>query len=98
MLTLETLKNMEPHRIIARGQVLDHHDDGVSIAGTGKWVRWVAKRGGIHDWAIYIQNPHYGELERDYPDVMARGDKLVGECNIKRLVPCDDEAFKMYRR
>ena len=107
MLTLEFLKQLPPHTIFAYGQVLDN-PLGCNMANTGKLMRWVAVRGGIHDWAIYCQNPHY--IDSQEPEVLAVGyggvwdwqkiaevgDKVTGEKNIRRLVECNDEAFKMY--
>ncbi len=51
---------------------------------------WVAVRGGIHDWAIYKEDPQTGV---GYPN----GSKLMDEDLIKKLVPADDEAMAMYR-
>ena len=58
----------------------------------GREMIWVAKRGYIHDWAIYITWKTNG---LDY--CISNGDKLFNPNVIRRLVPCDDEAFKMYR-
>lgn len=91
MLTLQTLKDMKPGQIIASGVMADV-PDGLYMAGTGRNLLWVAKRGGIHDWAIYC---HFQENGVDY--VISNGDKVTDEKHIKMLVPCDDEAFDMYR-
>lgn len=66
MLTLQNLKDMEPHTIIASGTGLIEHpwfndelENLVNEKGepdkNGKMVKvnWVAIRGGIYDWAIY---------------------------------------------
>ena len=90
MLTLQQLKDMEPGTIFAFGLTIDN-PSGINIAHTDKILRWVAKRGGIKDWAIYIGTGSSEEVARE-------GDKIFGEENIKRLVPCEDEAFKMYRK
>ena len=55
-------------------------------------IRWVAKRGLFHDWTIY-----YHRAEYSYEFVESNGDKVCTEENIKFLVPCDDEAYAMYR-
>ena len=107
-LTVDQLKQMEPRTIFAKGVFIDG-PEGVNMANTGKEVRWIAVRGGTHDWAIYSQNPHY--IDDFSPEVMAvgysgvwgwekikeEGDKVQGEDNIKKLVPCDDGAFDLYR-
>lgn len=106
-LTLKQLKEMKPG-IFAKGTFIDN-PEGCNMANTGKEVRWVAVRGDIEDWCIYSQNPYY--IDDFSPKVMAigysgiwdwqkiadEGDKISSENNIKKLVPCDEEAFKMYR-
>lgn len=73
---------------------------GVFAKGTGTYpelykdeVKWVATRGGIHDWAVY-----YHTSDKSDTFVKEQGDKAFTESVIKRLVPCDDEAWKMYRQ
>lgn len=90
MLTLQQLKDMEPG-IFASGVTTDDAE-GINMTRSGQELRWVATRGGIHDWAIYIHKASWSEQE-----VKDRGDKVTSEHNIKKLVPCDDEAFGMYR-
>ncbi len=92
MLTLQELKDMKPG-VFACGMTTND-EKGVYMTDTRKGdnMYWVAQRGGIHDWAIYI---HWVENGLDY--CRKHGDKVTGKDNIKKLVPCDDEAFKMYR-
>lgn len=52
MLTLQQLKDMEPGTIIARGEMLDI-PGGLDMNNSRESLRWIAVRGGIHDWAIY---------------------------------------------
>jgi len=82
MLTLEMLKEMAPDTVFAQGTVSEDSQP----------MHWFAQRGGIEDWAIC-----YGPI--DWPDgkVLSQGAKFFSEDKIKLLVPCDDEAFKMYR-
>jgi len=93
-LTIEKLKAMEPYTVFAKGITMDD-ERGVNICNTGKMIKWVAKRGQIHDWAIYTDNPH--DPQRDFQSVVDCGDKIIGKENIKKLVPCSKEAFDMYR-
>ena len=84
-LTLETLKTMEPGKVFATGVTQDprlYRDP----------VRWVAKRGRIHDWAIYY---HLETSSTQW--IESHGDKCYTREVIKDLVPCDEEALKMYR-
>ena len=91
MLTLQKLKEMKPHTIFLKGEIVDS-PDGINMENTGRQLRWVAVRGGIHDWAIYC---HLAEKDWDF--IRTQGNKVSGEENIKRLVSCDEEAFEMYR-
>jgi hypothetical protein len=93
ILTLKDLKDMSPG-IFAQGMVIDA-PGGCNVANTGEMIKWVAVRGRIHDWTIYTDNPY--SPQPDYEGVRSLGDKITGEENIKNLVPCDDEAFVMYR-
>jgi hypothetical protein len=62
------------------------------MCGTGRLLRWIAVRGFIHDWAIYV-----GIIENSNEKVRDFGDKVHNDNDIRRLVPCDDKAFEMYR-
>lgn len=90
-LTLMQLKDMEPHTIFDSG-IIEDGPDGINLANTGQQLRWVAVRGGMHDWTIYAHLSNWSEEM-----VKDMGDKVTGEYNIKKLVPCTDNAFKMYR-
>ena len=90
-LTLEKLKAMKPDTIFASGTEIDS-PKGISISNTGKQLRWIAVRGGIHDWAIYV---HFSDKPEDW--IRDYGDKIHMELNIRKCVDCDDEAYKMYR-
>jgi hypothetical protein len=91
MLTLQQLKDMEPDTIFATGETTDGYD-AVNMYGKGQELRWVATRGGIHDWAIYV-------APKDWTEEMVKsnGDKVHNRESVKKLVPCDDEALGMYR-
>ena len=58
----------------------------------GQVVKWVAKRGGIDDWAIYA-----GPLDWSWKQVLERGEKVMSEGCIKIFVDCTDEAYARYR-
>lgn len=112
-LTIKELKGMEPDKIFASGITLIEHpwfnDAKKTIEKDGKstLVKWIAIRGGIHDWAIYHSLD--ANLEKaDYLDgkehlkaskemIASCGAKLHNGDKIKKLVPCDEEAFGMYR-
>ena len=91
MLTVEMLKAMPAGTIFASGLTTDNAD-GLNMNNSGKFVKWVACRGGIHDWAIYCcLGVESNQYIKDF------GDKVHSERHIKNLVLCDKEAFKMYR-
>lgn len=89
-LTLQMLKDMKPG-MFAKGETIDS-PKGCNMTNSGAKLRWVASRGDIHDWAIYI-----GPASWNYFTVKDAGDKVMNERNIKALVDCDDDAFLMYR-
>jgi len=94
MLTKEKLDEMAPHTIFAKGMVTDN-PSGANMANTGNLMKWVAVRGGIHDWAIYLDNPY---MPQDtFESVADMGDKLHNRTYVERLVPCDAEALALYR-
>ena len=90
-LTLQALKDMPPKTIFDTGIMLDE-ESGLFMTGSGCWLRWVACRGGYHDWAIYC---HHSYHDKEW--IQRHGDKVHDEKHIKMLVNCDEESFKMYR-
>lgn len=88
ILTLALLKSMKPGEVF---RVVTTKYQTLYQTGDLE-LTFVCKRGGGLDWAIYGGLPTWG-LER----IKTNGDKVTGEGLIKSLVPCDDEAFKLYR-
>lgn len=85
-MTIQKLRSLAPHAEIARGECpLPELDLD--------YVKWVAVRGYILDWAIYL-SPY---KEDDYAKVSCYGAKLCNSKAIKRLVPCTAEAYRRYR-
>ena len=121
MLTIQQLKDMKPDTIFATGEGLIIHpwfndapqnlvNENGEQDTKGKFVKvkWVACRGGIHDWAIYHSldanlEPEdflggFTHLEATDEQIKRGGAKLRREEDIKDFVPCDNEAFAMYRQ
>ncbi len=94
MLTVQMLQDMPPETVFASGTI-ENSPDGLFMVNNniGKSLMWAAKRGRIHDWAIYC---YWANSGLDF--VLSNGDKIINESNIKKLVPCDSEALKMYRK
>jgi hypothetical protein len=85
MLTKKMLEEMPPDTIFTTGVV---NEPGLYAEP----VRWLAVRGGIADWAIY-----YHKEESSITYVRDYGDKCFTKEIIKKLVPCDEDAFQAYR-
>ena len=85
-LTVPQLKDMAPDTVFKSG--IGYYPKMFADSE----IKWVATRGGIHDWAIYF---HMWDKTDAY--VQKMGDKLRDENMIKQLVKCDDESFDMYR-
>lgn len=102
MLTLEDINNKSPG--IFRTGIEQIHNP---MTNDLVLVKFVAVRGEINDWAIYhsLSSNFTGVLGLDDKDtyilpdglIEKLGDKLRNVEDIKKLVPCDDEAFKQYR-
>ena len=93
MLTLSQLKAMPEGTVFATG-IVKNNPEGI-FATTDypdREIRWGAKRGNIHDWTIYY---YWADMPLYY--VIDSGDKLTSTQLIKKLVPCDEEAFNWYR-
>lgn len=93
MYTFKELQELPPHSIIATGEVINS-PEGVFMTDSdiGRTMRWVAKRGLIDDWAIYI---HWSEHDIDY--VKRHGLKVKMKHSIEKLVPCDEAMLERYR-
>jgi len=95
-LTLQMLKDMGPGTIFAKGEILNEELPTPMVSPSeypNLKLCWVAKRGGYWDWTIYM-----AKAEQGYEYAETNGDKTYSENNIRFLVPCDDEAFKMFRK
>jgi hypothetical protein len=104
MLTLQQLKDMAPDTIFASGiTMIDHPWYGLGSYPEKVEVKWVAVRGGIHDWAIYHSfdtnlSAMWDKMATIPNQLIASdGAKLHNETLAKQLVKADDEAMVMYR-
>ena len=91
MLTIKKLATYPNKTIFASGLIIDN-TEGFYFHKSGMLLRWVAVKGGIEDWKIYIGHP-----VKTYEQIKSNGDKVTMESNIKHLVPCTDEVFALYR-
>ncbi len=90
ILTLKKLKEMKPG-IFATGIVSDN-SVGVNMTNSGRLLRWVAVRGGMHDWKIYC---HWAYNSEQW--IKDRGDKIHDMNSVKKLVKASKKALEMYR-
>lgn len=93
-LTIERLKQIQPGEIISQGTTANS-PEGILMTDydIGKELLWIAKKGhGYDDWCIYA---HWAENGLDF--VITNGDKVTSERNIKKLVPCTEEVYSLYR-
>jgi hypothetical protein len=91
ILTLEEFDKLPLGEVFATG-VLPNSPEGLFMTNDGGELRWVAKKGWGHDWAVYC---HWAD--RSVKWVEESGDKIHTEVYIRRCVPCTDEVFKIYR-
>ena len=91
MLTLKEFDALPLGEVFATG-VLPNSLEGIFMTNDGGELRWVAKKGWGHDWAIYC---HW--ISHNFKWVTEHGDKVHQENHIKRCVPCGNEVFKIYR-
>lgn len=105
-LTVDDLIQMRPGFIFASGDIPNDAEDGILMDTFEEYqaLRWIASRGeGYHDWAIYIsqaESTNIGDGVYTIPDEWIRknGIKLSSEANIKKLIPCSDAAYALYRK
>lgn len=90
-LTFEEFKKLPFTEPFACGVTTDD-ENGANMTGNGQKLKWIAKKGGINDWAIYI---HFYHSSWDF--VLTNGDKVQSRENIKRLIDVDDETLDSYR-
>lgn len=92
-LTMAKLKALKPQSIIATGTVRNNPDEVyMTETNYNRKLLWVAKKGAIDDWAIYI---HWETSGQGF--VISNGDKVRDSTHIQRLVPCDAEVLAAYR-
>ena len=113
MLTVKDLEETLPNTVFAKGYGFIEHpwfNDAVNNLepdGRSVKVKWVALRGGIADWKIYhsldanLEKADYldgtDHLNASWEQVLRAGAGLHNRDKIRELVPCTDEALKLYR-
>lgn len=100
MLTIELFKLIPFDSVFATGFVINGLPEQIErqheyafMTRSGGLMRWVAVKGLINDWTIYM---HWSYQTIEW--IEEQGDKLRNDKYIKNLVPCDDEVFALYRK
>ena len=93
IMTLTELESIPSGAVFAEGTTTND-PEGVYMTDhrRGDKLKWVAKKGGILDWAIYCD---WAEATREH--CISNGQKVTSRDNIRKLVPCTDEMMKVYR-
>ena len=93
MLRIEDF-NLLPHGEIFAVGNLSNCPEGLYMSDNniGDDLRWIAKKGYGHDWAIYC---YWSTRSDDW--IEASGDKVTLKIHIMLCVPCDEEVFSKYR-
>ena len=89
--TLKKFNEIEHGKVFASGNLPDN-SEGINMMNTGKGLRWLAKKGGGDDWAIYSFWDHYSD---EY--ILSYGQKVNSNDNIIKCIPCDDAVLNKYR-
>jgi hypothetical protein len=89
MITLKQLQDLPPRKIFRTG-IVRNNEDGIFMTSHRKndWLKWVAVRGQIDDWAIYVGWDDWGTNQ-----IYQSGDKVMDEKAIREFIHCDDEVF-----
>jgi len=95
MVTIQQFDAIPDGETFAQGFALNDPDEiYMTDSRIGEELRWVAVKGYAHDWCIYClwaNESTFGMVERN-------GDKIRTREYILKLVPCDEEVYKLYRK
>ena len=88
-ITPEILRALPENTIFAAGVFQDKA--GVNITGINQLLKFVALRGGVFDWAVYV-----GRVDDSFECVASFGSK-ISRPSALCLVDVSDEAKELYR-
>lgn len=91
MITLDIFKKLPNSEPFIMGLTFDDNT-GVNLDGTRELRKFVAKKGQIDDWTLYLGMPDW-----DYEEVMNMGSKIYDKKNIMNVINCDKEVLNLYR-
>lgn len=90
-ITIEAFKKYPFCEIFATGFAFDNENE-INMTRSNLLLRWVAVKDETEDWSIYV-----GPANDSIEYIKDCGDKLTFERNIKNVIDCDDDVFKLYR-
>lgn len=96
MITLDDFKMIPPGAVFAGGEVENSPtSEGIFLTDNrqGDLLRWIAVKGYGEDWAIYA---HWADKPDEW--IEQNGQKVYNIENIEKLVLCDRQVLKLYRR
>jgi len=91
VMTLEQFNEIPPGEVFSKGETVDS-PDGVNLTGSGKKLRFLAKKGFGDDWTLYF---HWATTA--WSRIESNGDKSMNMDAIRKFVPCVDEVAQKYR-
>lgn len=89
---MEYFNSVKPGQVFLRGIAIDA-PGGVNMTNSGKFLRFVVKKGDVNDWCVYV---HWANAPWIF--IVKSGDKVNDMDNVKNVVHCDDEVLKLYRK
>lgn len=93
MLTDKMIKSFPDNWIIAAGSISNNLSGiFVSRSRMNEELVWIAVTGYAGDWAIYC-----GFRKDGIDNILRSGHKITIVENIKKLLPCTDQAIALYR-
>ena len=109
-LSVDEFEKIPHDTIFSRGE-LPNSPEGLYMtdAQHGRMLRWMAKKGGGNDWAIYCywaktghpfgdDNEASAEWETYWDYIRVHGDKVKDDRNIRKCVNVSDEVMRLYRK
>lgn len=91
MINLEQFNAIAPDTVFAKGETVDS-PEGINMTGSGKKLRWLAKKGYANDWTLYL---HWATSSWEF--IERSGDKSMNMKAIVKLVDCDEAVAQKYR-
>ncbi len=90
MLTKKEFDELPDGAIFRTGEIIDS-PEGINMSGSGKMLRFIAKKRYTDDWCVYV---HWAT--NDWSFIQSNGDKVHDKENIRRAVPHEEVLMSQY--